>query len=241
MNLKYNQTVLSIIIPVYNEKKTIEEIIEKILLVKNIKKEIIIIDDCSNDGTREILKEKISKKVDKIFYHDQNLGKGAAIKSAQRIVSGDIVIIQDADLEYSPNDYFELINPIISEKTMVVYGSRVLGKKRYNNKNFTSNFRIFGNHFLTILSNFINNQKLTDAHTCYKVFKSEIFQKIKLEENDFSFCPEVTTKLSNKNIGIIEVPISYNGRGLKDGKKIRFYDAIKALIVLLKYKYLRKL
>ena len=123
---------------------------------------------------------------------------------------------------------------------MVVYGSRVLGKKRYNNKNFTSNFRIFGNHFLTILSNFINNQKLTDAHTCYKVFKSEIFQKIKLEENDFSFCPEVTTKLSNLGINILEIPINYQGRTYKEGKKIKAIDGLKAIVALIRYRFFEK-
>ena len=229
--------MLSIIIPVYNEIRTIEEIINKINKINFIKKEIILVDDCSTDGTISLIKNKLYKKVHKVIYHENNQGKGAAIRSAQKMITGDIVIIQDADLEYNPEDYFVLVAPILSKKFDVVYGSRVLGKSRYQSKNFTSKFRIFANHLLTIISNFINNQNLTDAHTCYKVFKGSIFRKIELHEKGFSFCPEVTTKLSNMRINIFEVPISYNGRDVKEGKKIKFKDAIEALLVLIKYKF----
>ncbi len=229
---------ISIIVPVFNEEKTISLLIRKILNV-SLDKEIIIVNDGSTDKSlTEIQKYRTHLK--QIIVHDKNLGKGAAIKSAIVYVAGDIVIIQDGDLEYDPSDYESLIQPIIDDKTEVVYGSRVLGKKRYLNDDFTSWFRTFANHALTIISNFINNQSLTDAHTCYKVFKTSIFKSIKLIENDFSFCPEVTTKLSNKNIKIFEVPITYKGRRIDEGKKIRFKDAIKALFVLIKYKYFIK-
>ena len=228
--------LISIIIPCFNEKKTICKIIDKINKQKNIKKEIILVDDFSTDGTRLLIKKKLSKKIKKIIFHKKNLGKGASIRSAQKHVKGNIVIIQDADLEYNPKDYQNIFKPIINKKTKVVYGSRVLGKKRYKSKNFISIFRIFGNHLLTLASNLVNNQKLTDAHTCYKAFEAKIFKKFDLKEDGFSFCPEVTTKLSNMNINILEVPISYNGRDVDQGKKIRFLDAIKAIKALITYK-----
>lgn len=230
---------LSIIIPVYNETRTIEKILNKIIKLK-LDKQIIIVDDNSTDGTKiKILKYK--KKVDKIIFHKTNLGKGAAIKSAQKFVKKEYVIIQDADLEYDPKDYKKLLNPFLKNKNQVVYGSRVLGKSRYKIKNFTSLSRVFFNHLLTILSNFINQQNLTDAHTCYKVFPRNLFKNIKLCENRFAFCPEVTTKISNLNIIINEVPISYKGRSYEEGKKISYIDGIQAIIALFKYKYLRNI
>ena len=168
------------------------------------------------------------------------MGKGAAIKSAVPFIKGNIVAIQDADLEYDPKDLNKLIKIMISKNLRIIYGSRVLKKKRYNTDLFISNFRIFGNHVLTVISNILNNQKLTDAHTCYKVFRSKIFIKLNLQENDFAFCPEVTTKISLLNEEINEVPISYKGRTVEEGKKIHFYDAIRALITILKYKYFIK-
>ena len=229
---------LTVIVPVYNEENTIEEIIRKIKKISKIKKQIIIVDDGSTDQTRNILKKKINRKVDKIIFHKSNYGKGAAIRSAQKFIKGDIVIIQDADLEYNPKDYFKLIAPFKNKNIKVVYGSRVLKKKKYKlNKSFWVNFRVFANHILTIYSNIINNQTLTDAHTCYKVFRANLFKSITLQENDFAFCPEVTTKISMKKIQIIEVPIIYNGRTYKEGKKINLIDGIKALIVIIKYKF----
>ena len=177
------------------------------------------------------------KNIDKLIFHKKNLGKGAAIKSAIPFIKGNIVAIQDADLEYNPIDLNKLVEVLLKEKLKVVYGSRVLKKKRYNGKMFISNFRTFGNHVLTIISNFFNNQKLTDAHTCYKVFKSDIFLKLNLQENDFAFCPEVTTKISLLKENIKEVPISFKGRTTEEGKKIQFYDAIRALVTILKYRY----
>ena len=226
---------LSIIIPVYNEIKTIKKLIFKVVnqQIKDI--QIIVVDDFSTDGTREVIKNDLSQFINKIIYHEKNMGKGAAIRSAQKFVRGDIVIIQDADLEYDPEDYKKLIDPIINKRTSVVYGSRVLNTKRYNSKNFISLHRIFFNHILTIFSNFVNRQNLTDAHTCYKVFDSKIFKNIKLSENDFAFCPEITSKISKLKLNIIEIGISYTGRSVEEGKKIGIIDGFRAILVLLKY------
>lgn len=228
---------LSIIIPCYNESATVLEIVNKILNLKyNIEREIILVDDFSDDGTKEIIRKNFLNHKDiRVVFHDKNSGKGAAIKTAKKYISGDIIIIQDADLEYDPNDYKKLIEPIINNETKVVYGSRVLNQNRYSARGFTSKLRVFGNHVLTTISNILNKQKLTDAHTCYKVFSREVFDKINLEENDFSFCPEATSKVSKLGYEIIEVPISYNGRDYKNGKKIKFSDAFKALKTLIKY------
>ena len=231
-------TKLTFIIPVYNEIKTIEKLIKKILKL-NIKKQIIIIDDGSNDGTEQILR-KYKNLLDKLIIHKKNLGKGAAIKSGQKYVKGKYVAIQDADLEYDPNDLKKIINEMDKNNLKVMYGSRVLNKNTFQNtQNFTHILRIWGNIFLTIISNFFNSQKLTDAHTCYKVFNSRIFKKIKLKEKGFSFCPEITTKISLMNIDIEEFPINYNGRTYNQGKKITAFDGLDALYVLLKYRYFK--
>ena len=238
-----NNVYLTIVIPCFNEKKTILKVINQIKRLKSIKKQIILVDDCSFDGTKEIIKKKIKKKVDHVVFHKRNKGKGASIISSQKFIKGNIVLIQDADLEYNPKDYYKLLKPFRQKNTIAVYGSRVLGRNKVNlsfyTKNFTKSFRIFGNYVLTKLSNFINNQSLTDVHTCYKVIRKDIFMKLKIKEKGFSFCPEVTTKLANLSYPIVEVPISYNGREIKDGKKIRFKDAIIALITIYKYKYFK--
>jgi len=228
---------LSIIIPVYNEIKTLEKIINKILNIKKINKQIIIVDDGSTDGTRQLIKSTIASKVNRVIYHKKNKGKGAAIKTAQKYLEGDCVLIQDADLEYDPRDYFKLVKPIVQKYSSVVYGSRVLRKKRYSSKNFISLSRVLVNHLLTIVSNFLNNQNLTDAHTCYKVFLTSVFKKIKLTELDFAFCPEVTSKISKMGLKIIEVPISYKGRTHQEGKKIGIFDGFRALYVLVKCQF----
>ena len=231
------QIILTIIVPAYNEKKSISKIIDQINEKIIYTKQIIVIDDFSNDGTRDVIKNL--SNIDEIVFHKRNMGKGAAIKSAIPFIKGNIVAIQDADLEYDPEDLNKLAKEILDQKTNVAYGSRVLNKKRYGNNNFISNFRIFGNHILTILSNLFNSQQLTDAHTCYKVFKREIFLKLNLKKNDFAFCPEVNTKISLLNEKILELPISYKGRNVQEGKKIRFKDALKALLTIIKYKYLK--
>jgi len=229
--------ILTIIIPVFNEKNTIRKIIKKIKSVKGIKKQIILVDDGSNDGTKEIIKNELISKIDKVVFHQKNLGKGAAIISAKKFIKGEIVIIQDADLEYNPKDYTKILKKIGKEEKIVVYGSRVLGKKRYSNHYFTSKLRVFFNHLLTIISNILYNQKLTDAHTCYKAFRSNFFKKIILKEKDFAFCPEITAKVSKIGIKIFEVPIEYFGRNYDEGKKISFIDGFKAIYVLIKYKF----
>ena len=231
---KFNKK-LSIIIPVYNEKHTIQKLLNKIYKLKNIKKEIIVVNGASTDGTKEIL-EKNKKKITHLINHKKNQGKGAAIQTAQKLVQGEIVLIQDGDLEYDPSDYKKLLKKIY-EGHDVVYGSRVLGKNRYLLKNFSSVLRIFFNHMLTIISNILNAQNLTDAHTCYKMFQCDIFLKIKLKEKGFSFCPEITTKIGLKKIKIKEIPIKYFGRGYEEGKKINFMDGIKALLTLIKYRF----
>ena len=226
---------LSVIIPLYNEKNTIIEILNRIEAQDFIKKQLIVVNDCSSDSSSNLLNEYVFKSEHIKISHTKNLGKGACIKSAKKYINGDIVIIQDADLEYNPADYKNLIAPIANNKSKIVYGSRILGKRIYK-RDFTSQFRVFGNWLLTKISNIINNQKLTDAHTCYKVFSAEVFEKIDLKENDFSFCPEITTKVSNLGYEVTEVPIAYKGRTYAEGKKISIFDALKALCVLIKYK-----
>jgi len=232
--------MLTIIVPVFNEKKYIVKIIKKLINLKKIKSQLIIVDDGSNDGTTKILRENFSKnkKINKIIFHGINKGKGSAIRSAQKYIKGDYVAIQDADLEYNPNDLVRLYKYIKKNNLKVLYGSRVLEKNKFQNtENFTHLIRIWANYFLTIVSNFINNQELTDAHTCYKVFNSNLFKKIYLSENGFAFCPEITTKISNLNINIFEIPISYNGRTYDEGKKISSIDGLRALYSLIKYKF----
>jgi len=225
---------LSIIIPAYNEEATILKIlrlIKKVYLGK-IKKEIIIIDDFSTDKTREILK-KIRDKNIKILYHQRNFGKGYAIRTGLKEVTGDIVIIQDADLEYNPEDYKKLIKPIIDKKTKVVYGSRNLNKKnRYSYLSF-----FLGGKLLTVLANFIYHIKITDEPTCYKVFSSDVLKQINLKCRRFEFCPEITAKISKKGFKICEVPISYYPRHKNQGKKINWRDGLEAVWTLVKYRF----
>jgi len=230
---------ISIVIPCYNEAETIEAIVQAVLAAPLPNLEIIIVDDCSTDGTREKLKNDIENNVDQVIYHEYNQGKGAAIRTGIAYASGDLVIIQDADLEYEPKDYDLLLAEAEKNNFRAVYGSRVLNKSMFKNtQNFTHVIRIWGNIFLTKVSNFLNGQNLTDAHTCYKVMDSRIFKKIRLKEKGFSFCPEITTKLSLMNFEIKEIPIRYYGRTYEEGKKITAFDGLDALFVLIKYRYL---
>lgn len=228
---------LSIIIPVYNEENTIIQILDKIEQQSYIKKQIILIDDCSSDESLNFMKNYNFQSEFKIIQHKKNRGKGSCIISAKDYVNGNIVIIQDADLEYNPDDYLKMLKIFIMEDLKCLYGSRVLGKNRYIQENFTSNFRIFANHVLTIITNLIYNQKLTDAHTCFKLFDAKLFQGINLKEKRFAFCPEISAKVSKKKIKIKECTIQYNGRSYKEGKKINFIDGFVALWVLLKYRF----
>ncbi len=228
---------LTIIIPVYNEINTINILLKKVIEV-GIDKQIIVVDDFSSDGTREIIIKNFENKIDKLILHEKNLGKGAAIISAKKYINGDFVIIQDADLEYDPDQYILFLNELKKKKIDALYGSRVLKKKKFNNtQNFSHKIRIWGNIFLTSVSNLINRQNLTDAHTCYKMVRADIFKSIPLKEKGFAFCPELNTKLSNMGIKIIEMPINYNGRTYDEGKKISAVDGLIAIKTLFKYKY----
>ena len=224
---------LSIIIPCYNEISTINEIIEAVKNSPIDNKEIIIVDDASIDGTRELLKDKIESEVTKIIYHKQNQGKGASIRDGVKEATGDIIIIQDADLEYDPNEYPDLIKPILDGKADVVYGSRFQGKEPHRVLYF---WHKIGNTFLTIISNMFTNLNLTDMETCYKVFKSDVIKNIKIEEDRFGFEPEITAKISKiKGIRIYEVGISYHGRRYEEGKKIGWKDGLRAIYSIIKY------
>ncbi|GLI38914.1 glycosyltransferase family 2 protein [Geobacter hydrogenophilus] len=225
---------LSIVIPVYNEISTIATILGCVRSV-DIEKEIILVDDFSSDGTRQLL-PSFADDSTKIFFHDRNLGKGAALKTGFSKATGDIVIIQDADLEYDPQQYPKLIQPILDGKADVVYGSRfVTGDYR----RVLYFWHMLGNKFLTLLSNMLTNLNLTDMETCYKVFKKEVLDKITIEEYRFGFEPEITAKISKLDIKIYEVGISYSGRGYKEGKKIGWKDGVSALRCIIKYNLLR--
>ena len=225
-------TKLSVIIPNFNEKQTLELVIAKVQAVA-VDTQIIIVDDASTDGSIEILKKYQNLPNFKIIYHPTNQGKGAAIRSGIEFVEGNIVIIQDADLEYEPADYLHLIKPIIAHETKVVYGSRLLNSE--NHKSYTSFY--LGGRLVTFFTNLLYNQHLTDEPTCYKVFDTELLKSINLKCSRFEFCPEVTAKIAKLGISIPELPISYYPRKIEEGKKIKWYDGIEALWVLLKYKF----
>lgn len=230
---------LSIIIPVYNEARTIHSIIQAVKAVEIkihdqwIEKEIIVVDDCSKDGTRDILKKDIEPLVDKVLYHEVNTGKGGAIHTGLNYFTGDFVVIQDADLEYDPNEYSRLLTPIVEGKADVVYGSRFMGGDAHRVLYF---WHYVGNKFLTLLSNMFSNLNLSDMETCYKLFRKEIIKPLKLEQKRFGFEPEVTAKIAKiKNCRIYEVGISYYGRTYQEGKKINWKDGISAIWCILKY------
>jgi len=222
---------LSVIIPCFNEETTIIEIINKVKNnpYKNI--EILVIDDCSTDRSRNLLK-KIESKIDKLIFHKKNLGKGASIRSGLKKATGDILIIQDADLEYNPDEYPILIKPIMQNNADVVYGSRFQGSQPHRVLYF---WHSIGNKFLTILSNMFTNLNLTDMECCYKVFKKEIINKISLKENRFGFEPEITAKFARLNCRIFEVGVSYYGRTYSEGKKIGWKDGFSAIKCIIKY------
>jgi glycosyltransferase involved in cell wall biosynthesis len=225
---------LSVVVPVYNERKTILAVYEKIRAV-DLDKEILLIDDCSTDGTGDIIKG-LEDKNTKVFFHEKNMGKGAALRTGFKNATGDILVIQDADLEYDPGEYPKLIKPILEGKADVVYGSRFSGGECHRVLFF---WHMAGNKFLTLLSNILTNLNLTDMETCYKVFKRQIFEKIRIEENRFGFEPEITAKLSKMGARIYEVGISYSGRTYEEGKKIRWKDGFSAIRCILKYNLFR--
>lgn len=227
---------LSIIIPAYNEEKSILEAINKVKRVKleNITKEIIIIDDFSTDNTKEIL-TKLKDSSLKIFFHQKNHGKGAAIRTALKHATGDIILIQDADLEYDPIEYEKLLKPIIENETKVVYGSRLNAIKKNLQKMYKLHY--LGNLFLTIMTNILYGAKITDMETGYKVFRKEVIENINLKAKRFDFEPEITAKILKKGYKITEVPINFIGREFNEGKKITWKDGVKALYYLIKYRF----
>ena len=223
---------LSVIIPVYNEEKTLRTIIDKVLKVQ-IDKELIIVDDFSNDNSRLIIKEYSASQNIKAVYHEKNYGKGRAIRSGIECVTGDIVIIQDADLEYEPEDYPKLIAPITEGRANVVYGSRELGTTHQH-----SYFSFYiGGKFLSWLTNILYGSHITDESTCYKVFTTDVLKSIRLNCVRFEFCPEVTAKILKRGHKIVEVPIHYYPRKKREGKKIRWKDGIEAIWALMRYKF----
>jgi len=227
---------LSIVIPCYNEAKTIRQIVDRVRASPIAEKEIIIVDDCSRDGTRDLLRTEIAPLVDKIVYHEINRGKGAALRTGFAAVTGDIVLVQDADLEYDPREYPKLIKPILDGQADVVFGSRFMGAEAHRVVYF---WHMVGNKLLTLLSNMATNINVTDMETCYKAFRREVLQKITIEEDRFGFEPEITAKVARLDCVIYEIGISYYGRTYKEGKKIGWRDGFRALYAIVKYNVFR--
>ena len=222
---------ISIIIPVFNEKGSLSDILKKLEMTDfNLEKEIIIVDDCSTDGVDDIY----ANTKHKVIYHNKNMGKGMAIKTGIMNANGDIILIQDADLEYNPIDYIPMIKLLIEDKADVVYGSRLLNENNYNNFLFHS---FLANKFLSLLTRVLYNTDITDMETCYKAMKSDVIKSIQIKSQRFEFEPEITAKLLKKGYKILEIPITYNARGIKQGKKIGFWDGIQAILTLIKYRF----
>lgn len=228
--------ILSVVIPVYNEVETVRTILEtvrEVPLPGGLEKEIVVVDDCSTDGTREVLADLSRDGSIRVAFHERNRGKGAALRTGIATTRGDIVLIQDADLEYDPREYPKLIEPILAGRADVVYGSRFSGGE---SKRVLFYWHYVGNRFLTTLSNMFTNINLTDMETCYKVFRGEIIRGIRIEEDRFGFEPEVTSKVARLGCRIYEVGISYHGRTYAEGKKINWKDGVRALWCIVKYR-----
>jgi glycosyltransferase involved in cell wall biosynthesis len=231
-----NPPLLSILMPVYNEAATIHEIIARVEAVNlgDVRKELIIVDDGSKDGTREVLKKLSEESKYKIYFHGHNMGKGAALRTALHYAEGDIILIQDADLEYDPAEYVELIKPILEGRADVVYGSRLSGGKVSRAFNF---WHYLGNKMLTFVTNILYNAILTDMETCYKVFRADVIKNFQIKSNKFDFEPEITAKILKRKYKLYEMPISYYGRDFDEGKKITWRDGFAAIWALVKYRF----
>jgi len=227
---------VSIVIPCYNEQATIEQIVDAVCAASIASREIIVVDDCSNDGTREILEQKLSKFVDRVIYHPMNRGKGAALRSGFAAASGDIILVQDADLEYNPQDYPALLEPIVSGKADVVFGSRFMGGRPHRVLFF---WHMLGNKFLTLVSNMFTNLNLTDTQTGYKAFTASVIKSIQIEEDGFAVEAEIVAKVAGLRCRIFEVGVSYYGRTYEEGKKIGWRDGLRALRAIIQYGWWR--
>lgn len=229
---------LSIVIPVYNERATLEEIVSRVLAADaGMEKELVLVDDCSTDGTRELyprLRQQHPGAAMQILMHDRNRGKGAALRTGFAHAAGDIVLVQDADLEYDPRDYPSLLAPIVEGKADVVYGSRFVGGDAHRVLFF---WHMLGNRFLTLLSNAFTNLNLTDMETCYKVFRADVLKKIQIRSDRFEFEPEITAKVARGGFRVYEVGISYAGRDYAEGKKITWVDGVKAILAIVRYRF----
>jgi glycosyltransferase involved in cell wall biosynthesis len=227
---------LTVVIPVFNECDTVHLIVDAVLAVGIEDLELIMVDDGSTDGTVEVLRDNIAPRVARVIFHEHNQGKGAALRTGFEAATGDIVLVQDADLEYDPNDYHRLLKPILAGKADVVFGSRFVGGDSHRVHLF---WHYLGNRFLTLLSNAMTNLNLTDMEVCYKVFRKEILDQITVEENRFGFEPEITAKVAKLKCSIHEVGISYDGRSYDEGKKIGWRDGVRALWCIVKYNLFR--
>jgi len=223
---------VSIVIPCYNERETIEKIVEAVRNAPLQSREIIVVDDCSQDGTQTVLRENVSQVVDHVIYHPVNRGKGAALRSGFAAATGDFILVQDADLEYSPEDYSVLLEPLMSGKADAVIGSRFMGGRPHRVLFF---WHMVGNKFLTLLSNMFTNMNLTDVETGYKAFKAPLIKSIQIEEDRFGVEPEIIAKLARLGCRIYEVGISYSGRTYAEGKKINWKDGFRAIYAICKY------
>ncbi len=232
--------LLSIIIPVYNEKKTLKDLVEKVhsvdLSALNLDKELVVVDDCSQDGTLEVAQRLADEGMIRLIRHEKNQGKGAALQTGFKTARGEILLIQDADLEYDPEEYPKLVKPILDGKADVVYGSRFMGGEPHRVLYF---WHYVGNKFLTLLSDMTTNLNLTDMETCYKVFRSKVLESVSLEEKRFGFEPEITAKIARLGCRIYEVGISYTGRTYTEGKKINWKDGVRALWCIIKYGFFK--